>query len=308
MYFGIDPIKSSWPEHLLSRLAHLVEEYPDAPMHCYLLVDASFAPALPKAFPWRLASEGSLYEGTGLAGLGTVAPHLLRLPGQPEKRLGWLQDLLAACAGKPMLSLLFSAIPAEPLRAHFQPYLRARTTDGLEWPVRWGDMRVLPGLLAALLPEQREHLLSPLYLWLTVDRQGDPLQWQGGGNTAPTPAGFDCWPLDEAHFGKLVEDAEADAVLNQIETRRPELLSNGSPAHIHHKVSQQLALATRHGIDQTADRLHFAMLGLIFSSGFADAPAMRAALNRIGQGARYQEQLAQLPEDFWAPYSRGTRP
>lgn len=308
MYFAIDPIKPAWPEHLLASLTQLTEAHPDAPVHCYLLVDASFDPALPTAHPWRRTGEGSLYDGTRLAGLKTVAPHLLRLPGKPESQLDWLQKLLAACAGKPMLSLLFSAIPADSLRAHLQPYLRARTADGLEWPVRWADTRVLPGLMAALLPEQRAHLLSPLYLWLTVDRQGDPIQWQGAGNAAPTPAGFDCWPLDESGFGKLVEDAEADSVLNQIEARRPDLLGHGSPASIHCTVSRQLALASRHGIDQTVDRLHFAMLGLIFAPGFYDAPAMRAALNRIGQGAQYQEQIAQLPEDFWTPFLQGKKP
>ena len=204
-----------------------------------------------------------------------------------------------------MLSLLISAIPADRLCGHLQPYLRARTGDSLEWPVRWADTRVLPELMATLTPAENEHLLSPFYLWLTLDREGAPVQWQGAGQASPKPAGFDCWPLDEARFGQLLNAAEADAVLSQIDERRPDLLAGGLPADIHRRVAGQLALATRHHIDKAPDRLHFAMLGLMLTPGFVDAAPMQSALARVAQGADYPSELTRLPAEFWTQHRLG---
>lgn len=305
MFFAVNPAKLGWPEHLLTTVGQWCEQHPDTPWHAHLLIDASFDQSLIETRPWRRSVACSLYDDTRLAGLKIVAPHLLRLPESPEKQLPWLQHWHAACDGKPMLSVLVSTVPADQLRLHLQPYLRARTADGLEWPVRWADTRVLPGLMAALTPDEKEHLLSPIPLWLTLDREGDPIQWQGAGKASPEPAGFDCWPLDEASFSKLIADAEADAVLSQINERRPDLLTDGMPADIHRRVDRQLLLATRHHIDKAPDRLHFAMLGLILAPGFVDVPAMQAALARIAQGADYQTEIAGLPAEFWTHHQQG---
>lgn len=305
MFFAVNPAKPGWPEHLLATVGELREQHPENLWHIHLLVDASFDQSLSETLPWRLSVACSLYDDRRLAGLNAVAPHLLRLPESPEKQRPWLQHWLAACNGKPMLSLIVSAIPANALRVHLQPYLRARTADGLEWPVRWADTRVLPGLLAALTPAEREHLLSPINQWLTLDREGAPVRWQGAGKASPDPVGFDCWPLDEARFSKLLVDAEADAVLSQIDERRPDLLTDGMPADIHRRVARQLLLATRHHIDKAPDRLHFAMLGLIFAPGFVDALPMQAALARIARGADYQAEIAGLPAEFWTQHPQG---
>ena len=305
MYFAVDPAKPGVPERILATLCQLREQHPSAKIYCYLLVDASFERALTSSFPWRLMLEGSLYDGMRLEGLKEVAPHLLRLPDDPDRQLAWLQQLLAVCTGKPMLSILFSAIPASSLRAHFLPYLLARTDDSMEWPVRWADTRVLPGLIATLVPDERQHLLSPLFIWMAIDRQGDVIQWAGDGNQQPESADFDCWPLDDGRFSQLVAMAEADAVLSQIDDRRPDLLANGRSAELHARVSRQLVLATRHRIDGAADRLHFALLGLMHAPSLLDDSLIRSTLKQIEQGGDYRQQLAQLPENFWAQHSQG---
>jgi hypothetical protein len=305
MYFAVDPAQPCVPEQILVRLSQLEEQHPGAEIYCYLLVDVSFDQTLPSIYPWRGAVECSLYEGMRLEGLKEAAPHLFRLRDDPKKRLDWLQQLFAVCTGKPMLSILFSAIPSNNLRGHIQPYLLARTEDSMEWPVRWADTRVLPGLIAALTPEERQHLLSPLFVWMMIDRQGELIEWRGDGNPAPDPADFDCWPLDEGRFSQLLVEAEADAVLSQIDERRADLLANGKHAEKHIRVSRQLALATRYKIDRVADRLHFALLGLMHSSSMFEDPLMRSALGKIEQGGDYREQLDRLPEGFWARYQQG---
>lgn len=305
MYFAVNPCAPDLPEQILATLMQLRERFPAAPLHCYLLVDASFDQALLDTFPWRRAVECSLYDGMRLEGLKEVAPHLARLPDESDKQRSWLQQLVDACDGKPMLSMLISAISAEQLREHFKPYLLARSEDSLEWPVRWADTRTLPGLIGALTDQERRHLLSPLYAWIATSRQGEMIHWQGEGNPHPEPADFDCWPLDEARFGKPVAEAEADAVLSQIDDRRPDLLVIDRPAEIHARVARQLAIASRHKLSGAPHRLHFAMLGLIYAPTFVDDPLMRAMLARVEQGRDYQEQIRQLPPTFWMQYEQG---
>ncbi|MBI2276812.1 MAG: DUF4123 domain-containing protein [Dechloromonas sp.] len=305
MYFAVNPCRPDLAEQMLSTLGQLREQHPAAPIHCYLLVDASFDQALIDTFPWRRAVECSLYDGMRLEGLREVAPHLVQLPDEPKNQCPWLQQLIDACGGKPMLSMLISAIPAERLRDHFKPYLLARSEDSLEWPVRWADTRTLPGLIGALTDEELRHLFSPLYAWIAVGRQGELIHWQGEGNPHPEAAGFDCWPLDETRFGELLAEAEADAVLSQIDDRRPDLLARDKPADIHARVARQLAIASRHKVSAAPHRLHFAMLGLIYRPTFVDDSLMCAMLAKVEQGSDYQEEIRQLPRTFWMQHEQG---
>lgn len=305
MYFAVNPWSPGLSEQMLGTLAQLREQHPAAPLYCYLLVDASFDQSLLDTFPWRRTVECSLYVGMRLEGLKAVSPHLIRLRDDPKKQQAWLQQLVDACGGKPMLSMLISALPAGQLREHFQPYLLARSDDSLEWPVRWADTRTLPGLIGALTEDERQHFLSPLYAWIAVNRQGEMIRWPGAGNPHPEPANFECWPLDDTRFGQLVAKAEADAVLSQIDDRRPDLLASGKPADIHATTAKQLALATRHKITGAPDRLHFALLGLIYAPAFVADPKMQSMLDKVAHGGDYQAQLKALPPNFWAQYVQG---
>lgn len=305
MYFAVNSCAPGLPEQMLRTVAELREQHTAAPMYCYLLIDASFDQVLPRTFPWRRTVECSLYDSMCLEGLKEVAPHLLRLPENSNKQQAWLQQLVDTCAGKPMLSMLISALPAEQLKQHFKPYLQARSEDSLEWPIRWADTRTLPGLIGVLTDNERKHLLSALYAWIAIDRQGEMIRWDGEGNPHPAPADFDCWPLEDARFNQLVAEAEADAVLSQIDDRRPDLLAQGAPADIHAKTTRQLALATRHKIAGAPNRLHFALLGLIYAPAFMTDPKMQSMLDKVAHGSDYQEQLKHLPPNFWAQYVQG---
>lgn len=274
-------------------------------MHCYALIDGCFDESLLSSFPWRRSVACSLYAGTRLEGMKLASPHWLRLEENPEKQLVWLKNLVEACAGKPMLSIIASALAADTLSAHFKPYLLAETQDSMQWPVRWADTRVQPSLMAVMAPTVRKHFLSPIHGWLTGNRQGELVQWRGTGDPITEPPGFDCWPLDEQCFGNLLCEAETDAVIGQIYDRRPDLLVEGSPADIHARVARQLEIATRYHVSAASDRLHFAMLGLIHSPEFVDALPMQSLLNEVAKGGDYQGQVRRLPANFWSPYVQG---
>lgn len=303
MYFAVNPWPKGTTERLLSRLQTLREQA-QLPVYSYILLDASFDQHLPTAFPWRCHVECTLYDDSRLSGLKAVAPHLLRLPEESEKQLTWLNELAASCGGKPMFSLLCSAIPAEALIAHFRHYLLARTEDSLEWPVRWADTRVLPTLIAALTPSERNHFMAPIHTWSCLGRTGEMLEWTGNGSPNPAPADFDCWPLDDERFSHLVAEAEADALIRKLHETQPDLFDGWEPALVHASVKKSLALANRYSLEAAGSRQHFAMLALLLNDQFAEHPAMQAALHKSREGADYAAEISALPAEFWQQCSK----
>lgn len=303
MYVAVNPWPKGATERLLSRL-HALREQAHIPMYSYILLDAGFDQNLPTAFPWRRHVEGSLYDDTRLVGLKAVAPHLFRLPDDSEKQLTWLNELAASCSGKPMLSVLCSALPAQALIAHFRPYLLARTEDSLEWPVRWADTRVLPILIAALTPAERKHFMAPIHAWSCLDRSGEILEWSGDGLPNPAPADFDYWPLDDARFSHLLAEAETDAIIGALHDTHPDLFDLQEPAANHACIKKHLAIARQCGIESAGSRRHFAMLALTLHDQFIDHPAMQALLQKSCDGADYAAEIASLPAEFWQQTER----
>jgi len=305
MYFATNPWPPGMTERMLATLKQSCDQATN-PGYTYVLLDAGFDQALPTAFPWRRHIERTLYDDTPLTGLKAVAPLLLSLPSAPEKQFTWFNELAESCTGKPMLSLIHSATPAPALATHFRPYLRARTEDSLEWPVRWADTRVLPALLAAMTPRERTHLLAPLHIWVTVDRQGEMMQWPGQGNPHPEPVDFDCWPLDDARFSRLLDAAEADAVIGSLHDTQPDLFDARPPAANHACVERHLAIATQNAIAGAGARRHFAMLALCLKDDFSTHPALQHLLKRTRAGANYQTEVAALPAEFWEQCAKET--
>lgn len=303
MYFAVNPWPTGTHERLLASLQSFREQRV-ATGYTYVLFDASFDQTLLTVSPWRRHVECTLYDDTRLAGLKAVAPHLIRLPAELEKQAAWLKELADACSGKPMLSLLYSAIPAQALAAHFRPYLLARTEDSLEWPVRWGDTRVLPTLLATMTAAEREHFLAPIHDWLCIDRTGEVLNWPGVGSQNPASVDFDCWPLDDARFSHLVEEAEADAVIGALYDTQPDLFDMQEPAANYACVKKHLAIASQNGIEGVGARRHFAMLALMLNDEFTEHPAMQRVLKAIREGADYAAEVAVLPAEFWRQTER----
>lgn len=298
MFFAIDSVHPSVPAAIFEALS-AVRARSASPLELVALIDAAFDETLLANRKWIRQPKFYLYEDTTLHGLATAGPHLLPAPIDPDDQPSWLRDIFAACAGRPMLSILASALPAPELCMHLRPYLVACTPDGLEWPVRWGDSRVLPGLLEALEAPQRVHLLSPLHRWWSISRDGTLAAWRGGANPTPATATFDRLPLSDTAFSRLVDLAEADAVIADIHDTQPDLLRRHGGACCHARVAHHLDLASRHGITAAGDRQHFSVLALCLAEDFAIHPAMRTVLDRTRAGADYRTEIATLPARFW---------
>ncbi|NMG42694.1 DUF4123 domain-containing protein [Aromatoleum toluvorans] len=299
MYFATQPANESLPTEISQELAVLRAKRPDMPFNLFALIDCAFDETLLGRRKWSKLPRYSLYANTPLHALDVASPHLLVAPTHPAEEAVWLHNIFVACTGRPMLSILASTLEGAALQAHLRPFLVARTPDGLEWPVRWGDTRVLPALMAVIHASHREHLLSPLHRWWTTSRHGTLVGWSGTACEAVREPDFNRLPLDDDAFGRLVDLAEADAILANIHDTQPDLLRQHRPVECHGRVARHLEVAGHHGITAAGARQHFCVLALCLPNDFTTHPAMTRALTRIREGADYRTEIAELPIDFW---------
>jgi hypothetical protein len=303
MYFALNKPSAALPAIIAQEIDDLWRRKEHAaagaPFHVFALVDANFDEQFFKGASRINLLRRSLYDNTSLMAMGAAAPFLVEAPVAAVRRQAWLEALFAACEGKPMLSIIACTADIDTLQRHLRPYLIAITEDTVQWPVRWGDTRVLPALLAALSDELRNHLLRPLLGWWTAARDGNLLSWQGRGDPNIQPAQFDKLPLDESTFGVLVDLAEPDGVLANIADTQPDLLRKFSPAECHCRVARHLSIATRHRIEAASARQHFSVLALLLTDDFALEPEMANLLQNTQQGAEYATEIAKLTPAFW---------
>jgi hypothetical protein len=299
MYFAVNPTSPTLPAQIAQEIESLRTQHEDAPFHVIALVDGAFDEQFFKSYPRSRWPRHSLYANTSLQSLGAAAPQLSTFSGQFDGIANWLENLFSECSGKPMLSIIASALDAESLQRHFIPYIACRTEDTVEWPVRWGDTRVLPALMDSLNPVQREHMLSPIYCWWSQRRQGNELNWLGAGSASPIASEFDKFPMDEATFAALLELSEPDSILNSIYDNQPDILRNHDPVHAYVTVSRHLKIASAHHIEAASARHHFSVLSLILWDDFTEHPAMAEILSRVSRGSEYFEEISNLPSNFW---------
>ncbi len=299
MYFAVNPTSPTLPAQIAQEIESLRTQHEDAPFHVIALVDGAFDEQFFKSYPRSRWPRHSLYANTSLQSLGAAAPQLTTFNGKPDGLSKWLENLFSECTGKPMLSIIASAIDAELLQQHLLPYLVCRTEDTVEWPVRWGDTRILPGLMDVLSHVQKEHLLSPIYRLWTANREGGELTWHGAGTPTPLPAEFDKLPMEDAAFAALVDLSEPDSILSSIYDSQPDVLRAHDPVKAFGAVSRHLKVASSHRIEAAKARYHFSVLSLILWDEFTKHPAMATTLSRALNGGEYFEEISKLPASFW---------
>ena len=303
MYFATNPPLVTLPARIAQEFHELCAARPAASMRLFALVDCAFDEGFFDARYRRTAPPLSLYTNTALQGFGTAAPHLLTSPDGEAEPMAWLSHLFASCGNKPMLSVIASPVSAEELARHMRPYLIAMTPDTVEWPVRWGDTRVLPALLDGLTELQRGHFLAPVARWWSPARDGGLLRWDGAAEL-PAAAGFDKLQLDDEVFASLVDTAEADSVLAKLYDSQPDLFALDSPAECHGRVTRHLRVASANGIHAAPAREHFSALALLLNGDFTRQSAMTELLRRTRLGADYNDEIAALPDEFWQATER----
>lgn len=302
MFFAVNPPNHTLPAQIAQEFAELCSDLrrtqPQNSLTLYALVDGAFDETFFNTRYPRTLPPRSLYADTALQALGLAAPHLQAAPDSMSEMQEWLARLFYKIDGKPMLSLIASPLSNEELAFHLRPYAIAITPDTVEWPVRWGDTRVLPKLLEVFPESQRDHFLLPVRRWWAIRRDGNLHRWDGPA-LSPAPAGFDKMPLSDKNFAALVDAGEADSILANLFDSQPDLLQADHPAEYHARVVRHLEIASASGIFASPARQHFSALALMLADDFTQEPNMVELLRRTLQGANYHDEISGLPDEFW---------
>lgn len=298
-YFAFDGPLPGVGKQIVDEIAALKLSHRGGSVNVFALVDGAFD-ELFFTSAFRVPSPRiSLYACNVLRDFGAAAPFLVQAPDPVEKLTSWIDYLVSACGVRPMWSLVVSSMSLDELANHFSPYLIAHCDDNLDWPVRWGDTRVLPELLGNLPPAITDDLLLPLYFWLALSREGKLLKWEGRGAGARSNVLSDRMPLSDHTFARIVDASEADAILAQIGDTDTRLLSSKLPSECYRLVKHQLAIADRFDIVQPRHRSHFGAMALYMFERFVERPEFQDLLANIKAGKEYFSEIEKLPDEFW---------
>lgn len=255
MYFPSDPYPPDLEQRIVQAVAQCQVAHPEAQV--YTLVDASLDNEWAQQI-WRAAQDHpqeiqALYRDTPLADLEECSPFLCTLTRDE------LPALLSRSRSLPMLSFIQSDLDLNALRLHMARFARARTADGLWFPVRWGFPLGVPTLIEVLDPAPRALLFSGFHAWHLITRTGTLETMEGKGGSIP-PSGpvpgmaEHGFALDDKAFARLVDASEADALLIVEAERTPALVQGRRPSTLHDMAQRVLKEMHRHQIKELPRR------------------------------------------------------
>jgi hypothetical protein len=300
MYFAFDGLSQESVHETTDALEALQADHRGKPLNMFVLIDGAFdEDFLTKVFG-KNSRHISLYDGTPLGGFGEASLFLVEIHEEKFHYGSWMVKLAEASGNRPMWSVIVAAVDINKLAEHLAPFLIAKSDDSLEWPVRWGDARVLPQLLGELEPEFVSDLLQPVYTWFVPSRNGKMLSWIGQGRSEYQVVQYEKLPMSDRIFAKLVDVSEPDMVIAGIYDRQPECLKSLLPSECHRRVAQQLNIADQFGLRQPVVRQHFSMMALLFQKDFTDLPEVKVLLSNVKMGSDYMGEILSLNNIFWS--------
>ncbi|MDZ5456594.1 DUF4123 domain-containing protein [Azohydromonas lata] len=244
----------------------------------YALVDHAGAPGLLKRLhdypttPWVNLFTGSREELAIEA-----APLLLTL--QPPLKSWWLPWLHTACLESTSLTLLYSSINPQILVNGLKKRLDVMLPDDVPALLRYFDTRILESLLKVLKSEQRKSFLGIALRWMWLDRGGNLRT----DDTVPTPE--DSWVspsfLSEQQQNTMIEAADADVLMQQMQTHGWDLCATYSRAQLHELAYSALANAKEFGIEGMPSQTLFALACLQLGLNFTKEAKWAALLHKV---------------------------
>lgn len=277
----------------------------DHSLTAYALIDSAFSETCIARYQQVHTNQymTSLYSGTELNGLTDVSPYLVQIPSDLALRKQSMTTLLRLTNSKPMISFLITGLCLEALKVHFAAFLQAETDDGQRFVLRFADTRILPALIAALNQEQRAYLLSPIAQWLIVDRMGQLNRLPSltvEVHDTPVKPPFSALPLSLNQFAFLLDAAEPDALIEQLQLIAPEHCAAFDPGRLHRFVDEQIQHATRFDVTSTPDRIAYCIGAFNTNGKLHENPYAKALFTeKRWQPGALADALAELPEDCW---------
>jgi hypothetical protein len=305
MYFAFENLTDTTLAGLIKDVSAQLASQTTTLFHTYALVDCAFEERLLSNMGLRKLPRASLYERTRLSAFGAASPFLLRLPDEGRARAESIALLATLSGRRPMWSLIVTHINLEELASHFTSFLLGRCSDGLAWPVRWADVRVIQPLLDTISEHYRRDLLRPFRAWLFPTRRGT-VQMIAGESAPYRILNYTHMEILDRQFAQLLDQSEPDAVITQISDTQAGLLVGRRPSVSHEIVANQLKKASQIGLLASPLRLHFSTFALILNPNFETHPEFLTLLENIAKGATYHDEIEKLSADFWQETSVST--
>jgi hypothetical protein len=282
-----DPIQRDSLAPLLARLGQ--------EPRWYALIDTAFDYEEGKSYPLPQGSLNCYAESMLLGSLAPAAPVLVPLGGSGVD----IQALLAHCDGRPMLSFLRLAEGvnnATELVEQWDSLHWVSTPDGSRYLLRFADTRVLACLPKILtLPQyaawhvnvaewhfiNREGMLRKLVLPQDIGKPIVPIEPARAMHKLPPKKIVPAKKIsfDNEHFAIAVDCGESDAMLNYINTSRPEAIPGDISGSAYYKFSEAaLALARKAKIESFPDKLYIVARTVRTYGAFLDLSGLESFL------------------------------
>jgi hypothetical protein len=244
-------------------------------------VDHAGTPGLLNRLLGRPATRWvNLFSGSPGESAVEAAPLLLDL--QTPWQLAWLQWLQDVCRESSSLTLLHSALDLSALARSLKRRLEVMLPDGVPALLRYFDTRILESLYQTLEPEQKKSFFGIAACWQWLDRAGNLQQFF----TEQWPA--DSWPdlfvFSEKQQNAMIDAAEADVVVQQMQRHGMDLCTGHSRAALHRLARECLVKANQFSIEGASARTLFALAMLELGADFPMKPQWRDLMALVQQG------------------------
>lgn len=232
--------------------------------------------------------------GTPLAALAEHLPHLY---GPIESR-GAVETLLRGAEETPMISFIASEVDIDVLTEALKPLLLVETSDGNRWPLRYGDTRILPELLA-LVTDSAIPLSPVIASWWWPDRIGKLQVFEVDQGKHEQIAPADHLFFDDAQFGRMLTGARPDAIIDQLHQACPEILDRLLPHENFTKVKAALEELPPACRDSSELEIRWCSLALAFDEPLSQIDWFFNVLQASNSVGELLVHLDDIPDEVW---------
>jgi hypothetical protein len=296
MYFAVDEIDRSFSKHLIDELALIENEN----IRTYALIDFSFQLAREnQSLPAWIYDGISIYENTALESLRQASPYLFFLPKDPLLRSTHLQRMVEVGTGAPMISFVSSALDIYELRDSLRSHLEICVDNGQKFIFRFADTRILPGADLILSREQITGWRIGIESWIYPGRNGHLLKLSSQPTTA-TSHESEYINISQSLFDELLEQSEADAIIDSINDQNSDILLNRNPSDIYFFVNNMLPITTEYEVTHFHDLVAFCTTAIVTFAGFHKHPAFQQVLiSKLWHPGKLADSFLSLDDRVW---------
>lgn len=212
----IDKFDPLWLAQLAEREAHL-----PVGARQYLLIDGVFLPGIHRRLEAAVKADaiGLLFELLPGCSDESRAVSPLLVHYQPNNAA--LEAVLGTCSGWPMVSVIVTSEPIDQLVARLAGWCIIEA-DEQYFNFRFPDTRRLPTILEVLSDEQKGRMLGSARELLYIERNG---KWKTVSLNLEASDSTETPRLSERQFGALVQDGEADSIIELLRQRGDEIVA-----------------------------------------------------------------------------------